>query len=77
MVVNVNKLRGKIIERGMNVEALAEAIGIDRSTLYRKMSCGGDTMLVKDANNIVEALGLSADEAVSIFFARLSHDMRH
>ncbi len=70
MNVNVNKLKGKIVERGMSVGALAQAIGMDRATLYRKISNDGDTMLVKDANNIVTALGLSADEAIAIFFSQ-------
>ncbi len=36
-MVNVNKLKGKIVERGLNVENLAERIGLDRATLYRKL----------------------------------------
>lgn len=71
LVVNVNKLKGKIIERGMNISALAEIMGIDRATLYRKMSNNGETMLVKDANSIVSALDLSVEEAVAIFFSQL------
>ena len=76
MTININKLRGKIVESGLTVAELAQKIGIDRSTLYRKLSNDGDTMLVKDANAIVAALNLSADDAVSIFLIRLSHDMR-
>lgn len=52
MNVNVNKLKGKIVENGMTVSALAEKIGVDRATLYRKLSNNGETMLVKDANAI-------------------------
>ena len=68
--INVNKLKGKIIENGLTVSALAEKIGVDRATLYRKMSNNGDTMLVKDANNIAAALKLTADEAMAIFFSQ-------
>lgn len=67
--VNVNKLKGKIIENGETVETLAEKIGVDRATLYRKMSNNGKTMLIKDANNIVAALKLTTDEAIAIFFS--------
>lgn len=66
--MNINMLKGKIIERGMSVAMLAEKIGMDRATLYRKMSNDGDTMLVKDANAIIIALSLSVAEAVAIFF---------
>ena len=46
MNVNVNKLKGKIVENGMTVSTLAEKIGVDRATLYRKLSNNGETMLV-------------------------------
>lgn len=68
--VNINRLKGKIVERGMSVSSLAQKIGIDRATLYRKLENDGAGLLVKDANNIAAALGLSYDEAMSIFFAR-------
>lgn len=69
--VNVNKLKGKIVEKGETVGTLAEKIGVDRATLYRKMSNNGETMLVKDANNIVFALDLTLEEAMAIFFSQL------
>ena len=67
--INTNKLKGKIIENGLTVPLLAEKIEMTPSTLYRKLSNDGDTMLVKDANRIVSALRLSADDAIAIFFA--------
>ena len=42
-MVNVNKLRGKIVECGLNTSELANLIGIDRTTLYRKFNADGDT----------------------------------
>lgn len=74
--INVNKLKGKIVENGMTVATLAKKIGVDRATLYRKMSNNGDTMLVKDANRIASVLHLTADEALAIFLASMSHDTR-
>jgi len=71
MNINVNKLKGKIIENGMTVSSLAKEIGVDRATLYRKLSNDGETMLVKDANNIVSALNLTAEEAMAIFFSQI------
>ena len=32
-LVNVNKLKGKIVECGINVSILADRIGIDKATL--------------------------------------------
>lgn len=67
-VVNVNMLKGKIIQSGRNITMLANEIGIDRATLYRRLQNGGKTMLVKDAKNIASVLGLTAEEVNSIFF---------
>ena len=69
-MVNVNKLKGKIVERGMNVETLAERIGMDRATLYRKLSSNGETILIRDADKIAKELDLSPDESTAIFFAQ-------
>ncbi len=67
--MNTNKLKAKLVERGINVANLAESIGIDKATLYRKMRHGGESMSIRDANAIVSALRLTPDEAASIFFA--------
>ena len=66
--MNLLKLRGKIAENDMTLEEFATAIGIDYSTLYRKMKNNGDTFSIKEANNIVEVLKLKQEEALSIFF---------
>jgi len=70
LYVNIPKLKGKIIEKGETVKSLAESMGIDQATLYRKMQNNGATMLVKDANAIVETLSLTLDEAMAIFFSQ-------
>ena len=67
-MVNVLMLKGKVIERGYNLEKLAEKLGIDRSTLYRKLNNAGEDFTIKQANEIVSLLKLRPDEAVSIFF---------
>ena len=65
--MNVQKLKDKILERGINVETLASKIGIDRSTMYRKIKLDISTT-VADAVKIKNALGLTDEEARSIFF---------
>ena len=67
-MVNVSKLKGKIIERNTTQEALAKDIGIDKSTFYRKMKQNG-CFSIQEVNLIVSSLGLSKDEALSIFFS--------
>ena len=68
-MVNINKLRGKIIENGLSVKDLADKLSMDRSTLYRKMNSEGDTMTISDAKKISKILNLSLEEVNSIFFS--------
>ncbi|MGT2866628.1 XRE family transcriptional regulator [Streptococcus fryi] len=74
-MVDVSKLKGKIVEKNTTQEALADEIGIDRSTFYRKMKQGG-AFSVREANIIVSFLGLSEKEALSIFFNQQVATMR-
>lgn len=68
-MVNINKLRGKIIENGLSVKDLADNLKMDRSTLYRKMNSEGDTLTISDAEKISKILNLSLEEVNSIFFS--------
>lgn len=70
-MVNIPKLKGKIIENGFSIESLADAINMHRATLYRKMSAGGETFLIKEAGAISETLKLSSEEASAIFFSHI------
>ena len=70
MFVNVNKLHGKLKELEFTVSDIAEKMGIDRSTLYRKLGNNGAGLTVKDAQMLVEILQLTQQEALDIFFAR-------
>lgn len=65
--MDVNKLKGKIIEKGMNVERLADKIGVDRSTLYRKLD-SAEKFTVGEVNKIKNVLELSMQDASDIFF---------
>lgn len=67
MKVNVLKLKGKIIEANTTQEGLADDIGIDRSTFYRKIKAEGKAFTIGEMHSIVDALGLSREEAIEIF----------
>ena len=69
-VVNINKLKGKIVECGLNVSTLAELIDIDKATLYRKLNAEGETITIKEADAISKELHLSREEVNSIFFSQ-------
>jgi hypothetical protein len=69
-VVNVNKLKGKIVENGMSVQELAEAVNMDKATFYRKLNANGETFLIREADAIAKRLNLTGDEVNAIFFAQ-------
>ena len=68
MEVNVNKLKGRIVEKGMNVETVAKRIGIERSSLYRKLN-NFEKITIGEARKLKDVLELSDEEASAIFFA--------
>ena len=65
--MNVNKLKGKIVEQGITTAQLAKQIGINRATLYRKLA-NPDTISLKDIAAIIRILNLNANETTAIFF---------
>lgn len=68
--IDIDKLNGKIVERGTTKEALAAAIGINRSTLHRRLKNG--SLRVGDVHKICEVLRLTAAEAMEIFLSQKS-----
>jgi DNA-binding Xre family transcriptional regulator len=68
--VDINKLNGKIAEKSTTKEALANEIGIDRTTFLRRLK--QNRLQVGDAHKICEVLSLSKSEAVDIFLATQS-----
>lgn len=66
---NIDKLKDKMDERSITPSMLAEMLGVDASTIYRKFQKNGETFSIGEANQIVKVLNLSEKEAMSIFFA--------
>lgn len=64
--MNVGKLKGKIVENGMNVEKVAEAIGITRTSLYRKLN-NAEKITIGEAVKMKNVLSLTNEEATDIF----------
>ena len=69
-MVNVNKLKGKIVEKNMSVEEVAKRVNIDRATFYRKLAQNGESFSISEADAIVKALDLDGLEASAIFFSQ-------
>ena len=62
-----SELKSKLAQKDMNVEKLAALIDRDTATLYRKINSGVFT--TEEVERIKNALTLSDDDVVSIFFA--------
>ena len=73
--MDLNKLKGKIFDKGWNVEKLAENIGIDRSSMYRKLN-NFEKITIGEAKKITAVLNLSNEDASSIFLGIQSHNTR-
>lgn len=69
-MVNVNKLKGKIVEAGFSIPELAATVGIDKATFYRKLNADGETFTIKEADLIAKGLSLDKDEVNDIFFSQ-------
>lgn len=66
--MNTQMLRGRIVEANTTQEAIADTIGMNRSTFYRKMKKQGNTFTVEEMNKIVKSIPLNKEDAISIFF---------
>lgn len=66
--VNVNKIRAKMLESDISVEKLAEMIGMNRATMYRKLKEDGKTLSIAEATLIAKILKFSAEDFNTIFF---------
>lgn len=66
--MRANKLKGKIIEKGLSVEQVADKMGIDKSTFYRKLK-DFDTFTLGEMTSIQNILELNEQETCSIFLA--------
>ena len=68
-MVNVLKLKGKIVEKGLSIGKLAKKMNMDRATLYRRINNNGDSFTIKEANQMCKELDLSNEEVTAIFFS--------
>ena len=67
-MVNIILLKKKIADSEKKIEEIADLMGIDKSTLYRKLSNGTREFTVSEAKKLKDILSLSNQESISIFF---------
>lgn len=75
-MVNVLKLKAKLVEKGKNVDYLADSLKVNRTTIYRKLAAGGDDFTIGEVDKISQVLNLSVADINNIFLASLLHHKR-
>lgn len=60
--MNTRLIREKVKSKGLSLEELANDIGIDRSTLYRKLQDDGETFKVSEMKLLISVLELTPDD---------------
>jgi transcriptional regulator with XRE-family HTH domain len=69
-MVNTRELKAQMRRKGMTQRELAQEVGINITTLNRKINNeGGDLITVKEATEITKILDIPEDMIGSIFFA--------
>lgn len=69
-MVNTNKLKGKMAERGVSGTALADILGMVQQTFYRKIKVGVfDSDEIEKMADTLEITG--AEEFLDIFFPQI------
>lgn len=70
-MLNVNMLKGRMVEKGITVSELSKELNINQATFYRKMK--NNSFKIFETDIIMNTLQLSPSEANKIFFAKKSH----
>ena len=66
-MLDVQKLKGKIVEKGKSVESVSAELGINPATFYRKLK--NNYFEINEADKLVDILALTNEEAIAIFFS--------
>lgn len=72
MEVDIKKLKDKIERNKFTNESFSKKIGMDQSTLYRKLRNNGDTFMIHEVYAIIDTLKLNELEVNEIFFSKNS-----
>ena len=75
-MVNIRKQKAKLVEKDISIIELANALGIDKSTVYRKINQSRENFTVKDVEKISNVLSLTYDDINDIFLLMQSHSVR-
>jgi hypothetical protein len=70
-MINTELLKQTIFLKEKSIDDVATAIGIDKSTFYRRLASGGQDFSIAEVEGICNFLNLTKRERKSIFFANV------
>lgn len=65
--MDIEALKKQITLRGYNVVNFSDAVKIDRSTFYRRLSDNGCSFTIEEVKRMKNVLNLDEDSAAKIF----------
>jgi transcriptional regulator with XRE-family HTH domain len=63
-----NEFKAEVVRRGLSLDEVAKAIGINPASLHRKMN-GTSDFYRGEIERIIKLLGLNGEDVIRIFFA--------
>lgn len=66
-MINIKMLKAEMLMKDIKIPILAEKIGIDKTTFYRKIS-GKSDFTISEIYKIIDELKISNEKIVDIFF---------
>jgi transposase-like protein len=63
-----NEFKAEVVRRGLSLDEVAKAIGINPASLHRKMN-GTSDFYRGEIEQIIKLLGLNGEDVIRIFFA--------
>ena len=67
-MTDTTTIRRKMRQKKLTVHQVAESLAMNPSTFYRKLSRGGATFSLDQAQSLARILNLTSQEARDIFF---------
>lgn len=67
------ELKRRIAEQNTTLEAVAHTLGVNRSTLYRKLRGGGKKLTISDVSKISQILNMQPEEFFDLFWRTQWH----
>lgn len=66
--MNTEALKTFMETTGISAKQMANVIGVDISTWYRKLQTNGDSFTIREMNTMIRRCNMSTAEAANIFF---------